>query len=461
MTLDVLVVDDEVAVRQVLASALSRAGYSVHAAADAAQGFARLSQGDIDIAITDMCLPDRSGLDLIRQSRAAGIETTFIVMTAFASVDTAIEAIRAGAQDYMIKPVRNEEILHRLGQAAAVRGLRDENRALRKAMGDGRFHFSSPPMAALERLVAKVAPTDSTVLITGESGTGKGVVARAVHEQSLRADGPFIPVNCGAIPEHLIESEFFGHTKGAFTSADRARKGLFLQADKGTLFLDEIGELPLPMQTKLLHAIEDKEIRPVGGEQTRRADARIVAATNRNLAAMVKEGRFREDLYFRLSVLTVPVPALRERGHDLPALLRFFMQRSRISGHSPRNLSIAPEAEEMLLAYAWPGNVREMENTINRAYILADGDRITLADLPPEITRLANRNEKPMPGRIGLRDQLRRIEAGIITQAIKDAGGDRRIAAQNLAIGLSSLYRKLEEYERDGILRGIDSLELA
>lgn len=463
--LQVLIIDDEAALRQVLRAPIERAGYSVLDVADARQAAARLAHGDVDIALCDVSMPGMSGIELMRQSRASGIDTTFIMMTAFASVDTAIEAIKAGAQDYMIKPVCTEEILHRIAQAAAVRGLRDENRVLRKAVlgsRDDRFRFASSSMTALERLIGKVAPTESTVLVTGESGTGKGVIARAIHEQSARADGPFIPVNCGAIPENLIESEFFGHLKGAFTSADRSRKGLFLQADKGTLFLDEIGELPLGMQTKLLHAIEDKQIRPVGSEQARKVDVRIVAATNRNLATMVREGKFREDLFFRVSVFNVTVPPLRERQDDIPGLVHYFLQRAHLSGHSPRHLSIASEAEELLCQYAWPGNVREMENVINRAAILADADRISIADLPPEVTRVAKTVAVQGADRAllhldiahghGLREELRRIEASIVCRTIEQAGGDRRTAASRLGIGLSSLYRKLEEFERDGLM---------
>ena len=459
-SLQILVVDDEPALRQVLAAAVAKAGYAVATAADAKDASVRLIQGDVDIALCDVCMPGANGMDLIRQTRAAGIDTAFIMMTAFASVDTAIEAIKAGAHDYMIKPLRNEEVLHRISQAAAVRGLRDENSTLRKAVlgtREDRFHFKAASMMALERLVGKVAPTESTVLITGESGTGKGVVARSIHEQSQRADGPFIPVNCGAIPENLLESEFFGHTKGAFTSADRARKGLFLQADKGTLFLDEIGELPLQMQTKLLHCIEDKHIRAVGSEQARLVDVRIIAATNRNLAQMVKEGRFREDLYFRLSVFQVPVPPLRTRQQDIPGLVRFFLRRARISGHASRDLSIDDDAEELLLAYPWPGNVRELDNVISRAYILADGDHITMADLPPEIARAGPRSADAVVAegvRGTLREQLRRIEACIVLRTIQEVHGDRREAAHRLGIGLSSLYRKLEEYEREGVAAG-------
>ena len=257
----ILVIDDEPAVRQILAAAVAKAGHAVDQAATVAQARARLARGDVDVALCDIKLPDGNGIELVRESRAAGIETTFIMVTAFASMETAVEALRAGAADYVTKPVHNEEVLHRIAQVEALGGLREENRALRKTVSESApklFRFTSPPMREVERLVSKVAPTDSTVLITGESGTGKGVVARMIHEQSARRDAQFLAVNCSAIPEQLLESEFFGHTKGAFTSAAGARKGLFLQAEKGTLFLDEIGELPITMQSKLLNVIEDR-----------------------------------------------------------------------------------------------------------------------------------------------------------------------------------------------------------
>jgi len=373
-------------------------------------------------------------------------------------MDTAIEALKAGAADYIVKPARNEEILHRLSQLAALRGLKNENRALRNMVLGSRdewFRFRSPAMQALDRMVSKVAPTDSTVLITGESGTGKGVVARQIHELSARKDAPFIPVNCSAIPENLLESEFFGHTKGAFTSADRARKGLFLQADGGTIFLDEIGELPLAMQTKLLHVIEDKQVRPIGGEQSRKVDVRIVAATNRNPQDMVSAGKFREDLFYRLSVFHIHVPALRERRDDIANLVRYMLARVGRNSAAAKQLAVDPIADELLQAYAWPGNVRELDNVINRAYILADGDVITPGDLPPEIARLPAApagDGTPVATGGSLRDQVRRMETTIILRAVSDAGGDRRVAAQKLGIGLSSLYRKLESIEKEGAI---------
>jgi two-component system response regulator AtoC len=392
----------------------------------------------------------------VRNCKAAGDDTAFVMVTAFASVETAIEALRAGAQDYIVKPVRHEELMYRLAQIHALRSLNAENRALRRAIGDlasHMFRFGCPSMLEVERLAGKVAPTDSTVLVTGESGTGKGLLARSIHERSARAKGPFLPVNCSAIPEHLLESEFFGHAKGAFTGADRTRRGLFVEADGGTLFLDEIGELPVHMQTKLLNVIEEKEVRPVGSDLPRRVDTRVIAATNRDVGEMVKQGRFREDLYFRLAMFQIHLPPLRERRSDLPALIRFTLDGMRRSGDR-RQLEVDPAAEEILVSYDWPGNVRELENVLNRASILADGERITLGDLPAEIARLA-----PAPGASGmpvarqglLRDQLRAVESDLISRALAEAGDDRRLAAQRLGIGLSSLYRKLEELERQGL----------
>ncbi|MBS1157731.1 MAG: sigma-54-dependent Fis family transcriptional regulator [Proteobacteria bacterium] len=450
----VLVIDDEAALRQILASAISRAGHSVDTAENVKEASSKLVRGDVDVALCDIMMPDGNGVELVRSFRGTGIDTQFVMVTAFASMETAVEALRAGATDYMVKPVRTEELLHRLEQIGSMRGLKAENQVLRQMVTRERgvFHFSSPSMVEMDRLVSKVAGTDSTVLITGESGTGKGVTARNIHEMSPRSEFPLIPVNCAAIPENLLESEFFGHAKGAFTGADRARKGLFTQADRGTLFLDEIGELPLHMQTKLLHVIEDKVVRPLGGEQVRKVDARIIAATNRNLPEMVKDGRFREDLYFRLSMFQIPIPPLRERREDIGRLIHFVLNNL-AGGLGKKSLTIDPVAEEILVEFPWPGNVRELENVINRAHILADGDRITLADLPPDIARAAPVMEKSgmnVASSGGLREQLRRVEADIISRALREAGGDRRLAAQKLDIGLSSLYRKMEEIEAPG-----------
>ncbi len=445
-SLHVLVIDDEPAARQVLAAAVGKAGYSVDMAANVAEATEKLSRGDVDVALCDIQLPDGHGIELLKQSRACGLDTAFVMVTAFASLESAVEALRAGAFDYIIKPVRHAEVLHRLAQIQAISGLREENRALRKAVRESKplCAFTSPAMRRVERLVDKVAPTDSTVLITGESGTGKSVVARMVHERSGRRDAPFLAVNCGAIPDQLLESEFFGHTKGAFTSADRARKGLFLEADRGTLFLDEISELPLHLQAKLLHVIEDKEVRALGSGQVRRVDTRIVAASNRNLLELVGEGRFREDLYFRVSVFQIPIPPLRERPEDIHGLIAFLLRGAeRARGAGP--LGIDPEAEELLARHTWPGNVRELENVLTRACILVEGDTISIDELPAEIAQLRAAAPSALAANGSLREQLHRIQTDILLRTIKEAGGDRRLAAQRLEISLSSLYAKLNE----------------
>ena len=453
--MQVLIIDDEPALREILAATLTRAGHAVDEAGSAAEAAGRLARGDVDLALCDIKLGDGNGVDLLRNSRAAGIDTAFLMITAFASVETAVEALRAGADDYLVKPVRNEELMHQVTQIESVRGLRDENRALRRVVGDAdarMYRFTAQAMADVERLAGKVAPTDSTVLITGESGTGKGMIARWIHEHSTRAKGAFLPVNCSAIPEQLLESEFFGHTKGAFTGADRARRGLFVEADHGTLFLDEIGEVPLHMQTKLLSVIEEKTVRAIGSDQPRRVDTRVIAATNRDLPEMVKQGKFREDLYFRLAMFHLHLPPLRERRADLPGFIRHTLSAIKRSG-GRRGIELDAAAEAALVAADWPGNVRELENVLNRACILADGERITPADLPADITRIAPAAaavEAPA-GTGPLREQLRALEARLIARALQQANDDRRLAAERLGIGLSSLYRKLEEFERMGL----------
>lgn len=452
-SLKVMVIDDEPAIRQIVATNLQKAGYDVLQAQNGQEAFDRLARGDVQVAICDIRMPDIDGIELVRRALAAGIDTNFIMMTAFGSMDTAIEAIQAGASDYMVKPVRKEEVLYRLAKIQDMRGLRAENKVLRtlvRSLGEAPFTFSSPEMRSVERLVSKVAPTDSTVLVTGESGTGKGVIARQIHRQSPRANAPFVPVNCGALPENLIESELFGHIKGAFTGADKARKGLFLEAENGTIFLDEIGELPLALQVKLLHVIEDKTIRAVGSEQSRRVDVRIVAATNRDLPRMVAEGRFREDLYFRLSVFHIHSPPLRQRQTDLPGLVQFLLKRGADRNGENGEVSMDPQATQLLLAYDWPGNIREMENVIDRALILADNGCITCADLSAPITQgaaPAGPAAVALDSGESLRDQVRRYEKAVISKAIAEADGDRRVAAQKLGLGLSSLYRKLEEFD--------------
>ncbi len=447
-SLHVLVIDDEAALRQIVAATLEKAGYEVDQAACVREATTKLARGDVDVALCDIRMPDGSGIDVLHQSKAAGLNTVFVMVTASASMETAVEALRGGAYDYIVKPVRSEELLNRLAQIDAMRGLSEENTLLRAAVrsrGTSAYRFRSPCMLEVERLVNKVAPTTSTVLITGESGSGKGILARTIHEKSPRSSGPFVPVNCGAIPEQLLESEFFGHVRGSFTGADRTRKGLFVEADHGTLFLDEIGELPMLMQTKLLNVIEEKQIRAVGSEQQRRVDARILVATNRDLPSMVAQGTFREDLYFRLSMFQIALPPLRDRQADLRDFVHFLLANGRESDPS-RRFSLDDDAEAVLMTYPWPGNLRELDNVINRARILAENNRITVADLPAAIVGTA-----PPPGANGadfggdttLRLQLRRHEIKLLQDAILAAEGDRRVAAQKLGISLSSLYRKV------------------
>ncbi len=449
----ILIVDDELAIRQVLAEELMREGYEVADTGDGESALDYLLKNDVDIAICDVRMPGMSGIDVLRKVREAGIDTSFLLMTAFASVDTAIESMKLGAFDYLIKPVRSEEVLHQVRQIADMRGLRDENRRLRQILlgaSEDRCRLGSQRFQEIERLVDRVAGTESTVLITGESGTGKTVIAREIHRLSTRANGPFIPVNCGSIPENLLESEFFGHTKGAFTGADRAKKGLFAEASGGTLLLDEIGELPQPLQVKLLHVLEDKEFRPVGGGPLQRADVRVIAATNRDLSAMVQAGEFREDLFFRLNVFQIHIPPLRERREDINTLVRFFIKRHAAEYGRTEHMDIDPQAEALLTTYDWPGNIRELENTIARALILAEGNRITANDLPAHIAHTKKGDGEqiaPAGGSMSLKESVRAFEYNLIMKTIEDMGGDRRAAAQRLGIGLSTLYRKIEEFE--------------
>ena len=385
--LTVLVIDDEPALRQILYSIVSKAGYAVDMASGVTEGMNKLKSGEFDVALCDIKMQDGSGIDLLRQCRESKIDTVFVMVTAYASLETAVETLRAGAYDYVVKPVHNNDILHRLSQIEQMRGLRDQNLALREAMRASTpkvYRSTSPVMLKVERLAERVAPTDSTVLLRGESGTGKGVWARTIHELSDRSDGPFVSVNCSAIPEQLLESELFGHNKGAFTGADRNRKGLFLEADHGTLFLDEIGELPLAMQTKLLHVIEDKQVRALGGERQRQGDCRIIAATNRDLSSMIKDGTFREDLYFRLNVIAVEMPPLRRLEADV---IRFADHYAKFfAAQCGRRLEDLPaETAACIRAHSWPGNLRELRNAIERAVIMTSGDRLLPADFPAEL----------------------------------------------------------------------------
>jgi len=448
-SLQVLIIDDEPALRQILSKTTSKAGHSISVAANGTEALARLNKGDIDVAICDIRMPDMSGIEVVEKANAAGIETIFLMMTAYASVNTAIEAMRAGAYDYMLKPLRNEDVINRLEHLADVIHLRSENEVLREIVlgqDEDICQHCSAEMKEVERLVVKVAPTDSTVMITGPSGAGKGVIARSIHQNSLRVGNAFIPVNCGAIPENLLESEFFGHTKGAFTGASKAKRGLFFEADQGTIFLDEIGELPLNLQVKLLHVIEDQHVRALGSDQARKINVRIVAATNRDLQQMVEEGTFREDLYFRLNVFHVPLPPLNQRREDVPALLNYFIKKESKNMGLSDDIELSQEAKYKLISYSWPGNVRELQNIVARSLILCENGRIELSDLPQNISELKkSATEFPTPGHGTLKQQLHAFEIAVINKSIEAANGDRKFAASQLGIGISSLYRKLED----------------
>ena len=450
----VLVVDDEQAIRQVLAAQLTKAGHRVDHVGDGSTALQYLSRNDYDICICDIRLPGLNGIEVIRESRKLGIETNFLMITAFASLTTAIEAMKEGAHDYLMKPVRFEDLLHRLDRIADITRLRLQNTYLRNVIEGEEPKFGvesvSPVMRQVKDLVAKVSGTESTVLITGESGTGKSFIARAIHKNSARAENSFVSVNCGAIPENLLESELFGHLKGSFTGADRNKKGLFREADGGTIFLDEIFEMPLSLQVKLLHVLEEKEIRPLGAEQPRRVDARILAATNRDIEKALAEGNFRSDLFYRLNVLHIHLPPLRERREDIPALLSHFLNIEARRLEMRRQFTLDATAEEVLVNYAWPGNIRELQNVIARTMVLVEGDTIHLSDLPPQVLQAPPSKDRPT-GPVNdapsgtLRERVRQFEISIINEAIFAAGGDRQTAARSLGIGLSTLYRKLEE----------------
>jgi two-component system, NtrC family, response regulator PilR len=450
----ILVVDDEQSMREFLEILLHKAGHEVVVEGDVPAALSRFASGAFDLVVSDLRLGRGSGLDILRGVKASSPATEVVMVTAFATTENAIQAMKLGAYDYVLKPFKVDELKLVVDKALEHRALVAENRVLRHRVGERRRDAeeilgSSPPIEEVRQLVQKVAPTRTTVLITGESGTGKEVVARAIHEKGNRREQPFVAINCGAIPEGLIESELFGHEKGSFTGAAEAKPGLFEVSGSGTLFLDEIGELPPQVQVKLLRALQERKIRRVGGSADISMSARIIAATNRDLGDDVKSGRFREDLYYRLNVIQIRMPALRERREDLPAFIDHFVVRSASELGRPQP-TIDHAARKLLLAYGYPGNVRELANIIERAVTLCDGDAVTLASLPPAVRGAApaavgSTAALPAEG-LDLQAHLDAIERSILEQALKHSGGVKTEAARLLSLTFRSLRYRLAKY---------------
>ncbi len=444
----ILIVDDDEALRESLELILSAEGYSVLTAESGEAALALLERTEIDAVVTDLRMPGIDGFDLIPQISRQLPGVPVILMSAHGTEDLAVEAIKRGAYDYLAKPFQPAEIRLTLRKAQERESLRRSNvrlqRDMSRAIGDRPIVAASDMMIELLELLERTAAYKSTVLLTGESGTGKEVFARAVHAQSPRRDAPFVAVNCGAIPENLLESELFGHAKGAFTGANRARRGLFLEADKGTIFLDEIAELPSSLQVKLLRVIQEEEIRPVGENKSQAIDVRVLAATARDLETEIRAGRFREDLFYRLNVVRLMVPPLRDRREDIPLLADHFLARFReILGKPVRRIS--DEVLERLLAYSWPGNVRELENMIERAMILSDGDTIEIEALPAmlESKRVVSDNEEVD---FCMKRARHRFEAQLIRKALAETNGNRTHAAKLLEISHRALLYKIKDY---------------
>lgn len=455
--MSVLVVDDEEPMRHMLDLLLGRHGYAVRGVPSAEAGLETLSEQAVDFVLCDVRMPGMGGLAFVDRCRERFPELTVIVMSAFGNVELAIEALQRGAYDYVSKPFKTDEVVLALRKAGERQRLMRENAALRARLSTtggqeselGELLILSEGMQQVARMVRKVAGYKTTVLVLGESGVGKELISRAIHDESPRAEGPFVAVNCGAIPEPLLESELFGHVKGAFTDATHDKRGLFLEAQGGTLFLDEIGELPVQLQVKLLRALQEQEVRPVGGTRSLPVDVRVVAATSRDLASMVDAGDFRQDLYYRLNVMPIEVPPLRDRKEDIPPLVRRFVERTnarlgtRIEGISEATL-------RWLVAYSWPGNVRELENTIEHAAVMTEGGILEENDLPERIRRgaAAGRGyciDFPVDD-LSVKRAHRKVEREFILRALEQTGGNRTHAARLLDLSHRSLLYKLKEF---------------
>ncbi len=451
-----LVVEDDRSNLESLERLLSKEDYKVLTAPDARAALEVLRRQRAHIVVTDLMMPGLSGLDLLKAIKAVSPETEVILMTAYGTVETAVEAMRAGAYDFVEKPLKRMQILKTVAKAMEKSSLVAENRTLREEISQLRKREiigNSPALRQVLEVAAQAAPSVATVLILGESGTGKELLARYVHAKSQRASGPFVGVNCAAIPESILEAELFGHERGAFTGAVQKREGRFAQARGGTLFLDEIGELSPSVQVKLLRVLQEGEYEPVGG-RTQRADVRVVAATNRDLAAEVAAGRFREDLYYRLNVIAITSPPLRSRPGDVPLLVEHFLKVfGQRNGKGP--FTVTPAAMEKLAHYAWPGNVRELENTIERAVVLARSTALDLADLPRQIVENERARSEIV---VSIGTPLEEIERTVIRETLRATQGDKRLTAQLLGIATRTIYRKLAE-ERGAAGEGADEVD--
>ncbi|MGB8929616.1 MAG: sigma-54 dependent transcriptional regulator [Anaeromyxobacteraceae bacterium] len=448
----VLIVDDESSMRHLLSVILTERGYEVRAVARGEDALRELDVHEYDLVLTDVRMPGMGGLALLAGIQRAHPDLMVIVMSAYGSHEAAVEAMKAGAYDYLSKPFRPDEVVLVLRKAEERERLSRENRRLRRELAGGygpeQLVGQSEAMQGVLRQVRKLAPQRTTVLLTGESGTGKELVARALHDLSPRAALPFVAVNCGAIPGELIESELFGHARGAFTDAVRAKKGLATEADGGTLFLDEIGELPLAMQVKLLRFLQEEEVRPVGDTRAVKVDVRVVAASARDLARAVAAGQFREDLYYRLDVVGLRLPPLRERPEDVEALAQHFL--AGFAGLRPdlARLELSDAARDALRAYRWPGNVRELRHALERAVVLADGPLIREEDLPDAV-RAGGARPPPVPGpdaALSVKRATRELEERLIRAALARTGGNRTRAAELLELSYRALLYKIKEY---------------
>ncbi|GAB4229324.1 MAG: sigma-54 dependent transcriptional regulator [Acidobacteriota bacterium] len=447
----VLVIDDESVMREVLGTLLEKEGYRVLTAATADEGLQVFQEEPIDLVLLDLMLPGKSGLKVLDEILAIDRDAVVVMISAYATIESAVQATKQGAFDFLTKPFKNEELLHVIRNGLRRRMLEIENRRLKESLAE-RYSFEniigkSEPMQRVFDLIRHVGPTRSTVLITGESGTGKELVAKAIHNVSPRADKPFVALNSGGIPPDLLESELFGHVRGAFTGAVAAKKGLFELADGGTVFLDEIGNLPPQTQGKLLRVIQEREFRRVGGLENIKVDVRLIAATNVDLKAAVERGDFREDLYYRLNVITIHLPPLRERKSDIPLLVEHFIRRFCEANARPL-CRVDPQAMRLLMEYDWPGNVRELENTIERAVVLAPPEGLITADLfPKDVTDSASVNlaqiELSGDG-ASLKEKVREFEKSLILAALEKCEWNQKRAARLLRVNPTTLNEKLK-----------------